>query len=211
MAKIPVYNQEGKEVEQLSIRDAIFHTKVNSGLLQEVIVGFLADRREANAHTKYRSEVRGGGKKPWRQKGTGRARHGSTRSPIWRGGGVTFGPRNTRNYTKKINAKAKRRAVCMALTEKFENKKVVVVDTLTVKEPKTKLLLAAIKNLPKLRHAILMLDANYKIAVQAAKNAKGIAVIPPKSINAYDILRHDGLIITKAAVKQLEEHLSPKK
>ncbi|PIS41755.1 MAG: 50S ribosomal protein L4, partial [Candidatus Kerfeldbacteria bacterium CG08_land_8_20_14_0_20_42_7] len=187
------------------------HAKINAGLLQEVIVSFLADRREANAHTKYRSEVRGGGKKPWRQKGTGRARHGSTRSPIWRGGGVTFGPRNTRNYTKKINVKAKRRAVCMALTEKLENKKIVVIDALSMKEPKTKELLVVMKNLPKLRNAILMLDANHKIAVQASKNVKGIAVMAPRSINAYDVLSHDGLIITKAAVKQLEQHLTSKK
>jgi len=211
MTKFPVYNSEGKETDQVSVKDAIFHAKINAGLLQEVVVAFLAARRGANAHTKYRSEVRGGGKKPWRQKGTGRARHGSTRSPIWRGGGVTFGPRNTRNYTKKVNAKARRSAVRMALTQKAEDKKIVVVDSLKLKEPKMKELMAAIKNLPKLRHAILMLDKDYQLAVQASKNAKKLFVISPRSANAYDILRHDGIIITKAALKQLETHLSPKK
>ncbi|MFA5030715.1 MAG: 50S ribosomal protein L4 [Patescibacteria group bacterium] len=211
MVKVPVYNQAGKEVEQITLRDAIFHTKLNAGLLHEVVVSFLASRREANAHAKNKGEVRGGGKKPWRQKGTGRARHGSIRSPLWRGGGVTFGPRNDRNYSKKVNVKAKRQAACIALTQKVNDKKFIIVDSLTVKESKTKQLVDALKNLPALRNLILVLDAHHTQAAQASKNVKRIDVMSPKNLNAYDVMRHDGVVITKAAVKQLEQHFSTRK
>jgi len=211
MAKVPVYNQAGKEVEQMTVRDAIFHTKINAGLLHEVVVSFLADRRESNAHAKNKGEVRGGGKKPWRQKGTGRARHGSIRSPLWRGGGVTFGPRNTRNYTKKVNVKAKRQALFISLTKKVTDKKFIVVDSFTLKEAKTKQLFGELKNLPSFRNMILVLNTNHTQAAQASKNLKKIDVMSPKNLNAYDVMRHDGVVITKSAVKQLEEHFSTRK
>lgn len=210
MAKVSVYSSEGKEIEQLTVRDSVFSVKPNRGLLQEVVTSFLAARRESNAHAKTRAEVSGGGKKPWRQKGTGRARHGSSRSPIWRGGGVTFGPRNDRNYVKKVNAKARRKAVCIALSEKVAQKKFVVIDTLSIKNSKTKELTDALKNLPTLRHALLIVDTEHTRIAQAAKNAKKYDVTNSRSINAYDVLIHDGVIVTKKVVGMIEAYLAPK-
>lgn len=208
MSEISVYNAQGKTVEKVKLSKKVFNISINVGLLHEAVVYYLANRRSANAHTKTRGEVRGGGKKPWRQKGTGRARHGSSRSPIWRGGGITFGPRNTRNYTKKMNTKAQQKAVSMALAEKLKNNKFLVVDTLEIKEGKTKTLTTLLKNLPELRSTLMVTGANHAGLLKASKNVSRVDTTSPQSINAYDILSHDGVIVSKDALEKIEKRLT---
>lgn len=147
--KIDLYNQLGEIVGKVNLPDSVFGVEVDANLIHQAIVAQMANSRRTLAHTKSRSEVRGGGIKPWRQKGTGRARHGSSRSPIWVGGGVTFGPTKNRNFTKKINKKAKRKALSMTLSSKLEDKQFLVVDDIKLKESKTKEAVSIIGNLTK--------------------------------------------------------------
>ena len=209
MATIPHYSQKGEKLESLKAADAIFGIeKINTGLIQEVVTAQLANRREANAHTKTRAEVRGGGKKPWKQKGTGRARHGSIRSPLWKGGGVTFGPRNDRNYTKKVNAKAKRRALCMVLSEKLREKKIIAVDAIALQDHKTKGFRKILEKLPKFRSMILVNDKADTNILKASRNFPQVSLIAPKNMNVYDTLLNDGVVFTKEALTHLIKHLS---
>lgn len=208
MADVSVYNQEGKEIEKLSLSKKIFEQTINPGLLHEAVTLLLANRRAASAHTKSRAEVSGGGKKPWRQKGTGRARAGSSRSPLWRGGGITFGPRNDRNYTKKMNAKAQQKAVAMALTDKVLQKKFIVLDTLEIPEGKTKGIIGMLKKLPSLRSVLFVTSGNHGALVQATRNLPQADTAAPRSLNTYDILSHDGIITTKEAVAVIEARFS---
>jgi len=210
MISVPLYNQEGKEVGKQEFPKKYFDVALNPALVTEVIVALLAGRRASSAHTKTRGEVRGGGKKPWKQKGTGRARHGSIRSPLWKGGGVTFGPRNVKNYEKHVNAKARRKALLMALTEKVRDKKLIVVETLNIEKPKTKALATLLSRLPKVRSYLLALDAHHQAVLRASRNMQHVDTTAVRNLNAHDVISHDGMILSKEAAAQLVTFVSGK-
>jgi len=207
MLKTKVYNSEGKESGEIKLDPKVFDVEINPVVVQQVVETYLANKRQVLAHTKVMSDVRGGGKKPWRQKGTGRARHGSSRSPIWKGGGVTFGPRKNRNFTKKINKKVKIKALLMVLTDKFQNDKLKVIDNLKLENRKTKDLLKIIKNI-KLEDKKVLIGLEKKdINIQdSAKNLKDIKAMSSDSFNVYTLLKHENLLLTKAAVEKINKH-----
>lgn len=213
MAKIKVYNLEGKEIETLELSDAVFGVESKADVLHQVMVGYLANRRGPYAHTKTRGEVRGGGKKPWKQKGTGRARAGSSRSPIWVGGGITFGPRNERNYQIKINKKIKTAAMRMALSDKVKNGALIAVEKLDIGEPKTKIILGAVKNLfSKIGkefkgRGIVISDKNNNVK-RAAGNLKEFKNISSMDLNIIDVMNSDYLVLEKSALQALESRLN---
>lgn len=210
--KVKVYNLEGKDVETMELSDAVFGVTPKKDVLHQVATGYLANRRQPLAHTKTKGEVRGGGKKPWKQKGTGRARHGSRRSPIWVGGGITFGPRNDRNYFVKINKKVKNLALRMALSDKLNNNALVVIDKIEIKEPKTKMVLAAVKNLFEALgkemkgRGLLVADANKNVK-QGARNLKELKSAASGDFNVMDAMGSDYLVLEKEAVAALEKRL----
>lgn len=203
MPKVPVYNIEGKETSTISLPDAMFGVKINPALVQQAIVTHQANHRHVLAHTKTRPEVRGGGRKPWRQKGTGRARHGSIRSPIWRGGGVTFGPRKNRNFSIKMNAKARRKALFMVLSDKVNDKQLVVVDGLQFEKPKTKDLVAILKKLPVGKKSLIVIPGASPEIRKSARNLPSVETIRADSINIFALLKFQSLIILKPSVKVL--------
>lgn len=204
--KIAVYNQEGKEAGAAILPKEIFDVSVNPDLLHQVIVSQMAKRRKVIAHTKGRGEVRGGGRKPWRQKGTGRARHGSRRSPIWRGGGVTFGPTNEKVFKKIIPQKMKRKALFMALSAKAKNNLLVLVDKMETKEMKTKAMAQTLRNLPcKNSAALIILPSLDRNVILAARNISGTRTMQVKDINAFDILSFKYLVASKEAIKIIKE------
>ncbi len=204
--KINVYNQEGKEVGNTLLPKEIFEVKINPNLVHQVVISQMANRRQVLANTKTRGEVRGGGRKPWRQKGTGRARHGSRRSPIWRGGGITFGPRKDRVFKKKINKKMKRQVLFMVLSGKVKNNMLVVLEDLKVEKPKTKLMVAILKKLPsKEQSALIVLPKMDKSLITASRNIPNIKTIQAKDLNALDLLSLKYLIMPKEAIKLIKE------
>ncbi|MBD3359701.1 MAG: 50S ribosomal protein L4 [Candidatus Buchananbacteria bacterium] len=207
MAKVKVYNLQGKETEELKLDSDIFAVKINPDLVYQVVEIQKSNARQNLAHAKTRAEVRGGGRKPWRQKGTGRARHGSTRSPIWIGGGVTFGPSNERNFVKKINKKMKRKALFMALTDKLQEKQLVVADKLELAEIKTKELANILSKLPtkEAKSVLLVLDQKNEAISKSAQNLPKINIILANSLNIMDILKHDYLLIDKAGITKITE------
>jgi large subunit ribosomal protein L4 len=207
MLKIKVYNSEGKENGEIKLDPKVFDIEVNPVVVQQVVEAHVANKRQVLAHTKVMSEVRGGGKKPWKQKGTGRARHGSSRSPIWKGGGVTFGPRKDRNFTKKVNKKVKVKALFMVLSDKFKNDKLTVIDEIKLDNRKTKDLLKVVKNI-KLDDKKFVIGLEKKnINIQdSAKNIENIKVMPADSFNVYTLLKYENLVLTKAAVEKLSKH-----
>lgn len=210
--KIKVYNLEGKEMETMELSNDIFGVKPKADFLHEIMVAYLANRRGPYAHTKTKGEVRGGGKKPWKQKGTGRARHGSTRSPIWVGGGITFGPRKERNYKIKINKKVKASAMRMALSDKLANDVMIAVDKIDIKEPKTKIILGTIKAMfskigkEMSGRGILVSDGNKNIK-RSARNLKEFKNIASAELNILDVINSDYLILEKSALLALEKRL----
>jgi len=196
-----MYNQEGKHVGELELSAGLFDVAVDQSLVHEVVVAQEANARDPIAHTKTRGEVRGGGRKPWKQKGTGRARHGSRRSPIWSGGGITFGPRSIRNFAKKINKKARRKALTMVLTDKVASEKFIVIESLSFSDAKTKDLHAVLKNLPSAGKKMLLVTApeNKSVAL-AAKNLPKVNTIPAHALNVVELLRNEYVVVTKAAI-----------
>ena len=206
MGKITVYNQQGKKVKEIALNPKIFDIEIKPMVVQQVVVAQTANSRDAIAHTKSRPEVRGGGRKPWRQKGTGRARHGSNRSPLWVGGGITFGPTKERNFSKKVNKKVKIKALFMALSDKARGKKIVVVDKLELSEAKTKALVEAVAKLPNRdqKTLIAMSKKDTKI-VMAAKNVPTLKTIAANSLNIVDLLNYQFLLITEKGLKTVEE------
>jgi len=179
---------------------------MNNDLVHQVMVSQMANQRQATAHTKDRSEVRGGGKKPWRQKGTGRARHGSIRSPIWKGGGVTFGPRNERNYKKIIPKQMRRKALLMVLSEKARNDSMVLLDELKVKEPKTKEIANLLANLPcKTAKTLIALPKLDKNIIIASKNIAKINTIEARELNVLDLLNFKYLLMPKDSIKIIKD------
>lgn len=209
--KIKVYNQSAEFAHDLELSDKIFNIPANKELLHQALVTQMANERQVLADTKDRSEVSGGGKKPWKQKGTGRARVGSSRSPIWRSGGVTFGPTNDRNFSKKINKKMKQKALFMALSDKVANNNLVILDSLQMTEFKTKKfneVLTAIESkiLNNDRRNILVINESKDEKIRfSARNLKGVEIINLENINIVDLLKYKNLMLTEAAVKILEE------
>ncbi|MDR0220037.1 MAG: 50S ribosomal protein L4 [Lachnospiraceae bacterium] len=203
MASATVYNMEGKEVGTVELSDAVFGVEINKHLVHMAVVLQLANKRQGTQKAKTRAEVRGGGKKPWRQKGTGRARHGSSRSPQWRGGGVVFAP-TPRDYSFKMNKKEKRLALKSALTSRVTDGKLIVLDELVFDEIKTRKFQAMLDNLKVKKALIVIADSDEKI-VKSARNIQKIKTAIPGTINVYDILKGDTLIVTKDAVAKIEE------
>ena len=203
MANVSVYNMEGKEVGTIELNDAVFGVEVNEHLVHMAVVQQLANNRQGTQKAKTRSEVSGGGRKPWRQKGTGHARQGSTRSPQWAGGGVVFAP-VPRDYSFKLNKKVKRLALKSALTTKVNDGKFVVVDEINLPEMKTKEMVKVLNNLNVNKSLVVLEDANEK-AVVAARNIPTVKTASVSTINVYDILKYDSVVVTKAAVEKIEE------
>ena len=203
MANVSVYNMEGKEVGTLELNDAVFGVEVNEHLVHLAVVAQLANKRQGTQKAKTRSEVSGGGRKPWRQKGTGHARQGSTRSPQWKGGGVVFAP-TPRDYTIRLNKKEKRAALKSALTSRVQANKFIGVDELKFDEIKTKKFQGVMDSL-KVNKALVVLADNDQNTVLSARNVADVKTAQVDSINVYDILKYNTVVATKAAVASIEE------
>ncbi len=203
MAKVSVYNMEGKEVDTMDLDDSIFAVEINEHLVHMAVVQQLANNRQGTQKAKTRSEVSGGGRKPWRQKGTGHARQGSTRSPQWTGGGVVFAP-TPRDYSFKLNKKEKRAALKSVLTSAVNENKFIVVDELKLDAIKTKDFAKVLTNL-NVDKALVVLDSNDKNVVMSAKNIPTVKTALTNTINVYDILKYNTVVVTKAAVDQIQE------
>jgi len=203
--KISVYNQEGKEVGTILLPKEIFDVKMNPDLVHQVVVSQMTNRRRVIAHTKGKGEVRGGGRKPWRQKGTGRARHGSRRSPLWKGGGVTFGPRKERVFNKKINKKMKRKALFMVLSAKVKNNLILILDKLSLEQPKTKLIAKILKKSPAKGSILIALPKVEKDIIRAARNLQGVGTVEARNLNPFDLTSFKYLIMPKETIKVIKE------
>ncbi|NMC51445.1 50S ribosomal protein L4 [Candidatus Kuenenbacteria bacterium] len=230
----PVYNQSGEVIKEINLNPSIFAAKINEALVHQIAVAQMANKRQNLAHTKTKDEVRGGGKKPWRQKGTGRARHGSTRSPLWKGGGVTFGPRNDRDFTQKINKKMKRGAIFSCLSDKAADKNLIILENFNLPEIKTKefgKIIFNLKNALSLKNKkisektseksqkkeknvdlkkyslSLLVASDKKIAdlSRAGRNIPGIKITNVNSLNVLDLLRYKNLILTEESLPTIEK------
>lgn len=202
MANVKMFNMSGSEVGTIDLNDSIFAVEVNTHVMHQAVVQYLANQRQGTQSALTRAEVRGGGRKPWRQKGTGRARQGSIRSPQWTGGGVVFAPK-PRDYSFKLNKKVKRLALKSALTTKVNDGKLVVLDELTV-NAKTKEMASVLSNL-NVAKALVVVEDNNKNAVVAARNIPTVKTASVNTINVYDVLKYDSLVLTKAVVEKIEE------
>ena len=203
MANVSVYNMEGKEVGTMDLNDAVFGVEINDHLVHLAVVRQLANKRQGTQKAKTRSEVSGGGRKPWRQKGTGHARQGSTRSPQWTGGGVVFAP-VPRDYEIKMNKKERRAALKSALTSRVQENKLIVLDDLKLDEVKTKAMQAVLNNL-NVSKAMVVLADNDQNVVLSARNIPDVITALPNTINVYDVLKYNTVILTKSAVASIEE------
>ena len=203
MANVSVYNMEGNVVGTMELNDAVFGVEVKGNLVHQAVVQQLANNRQGTQKAKTRSEVSGGGRKPWRQKGTGHARQGSTRAPQWTGGGVVFAP-VPREYSFKMNKKEKRAALKSVLTSKVQEEKLIVLDELKFDAIKTKDMKKVLDNL-NVERALVVIDGNDKNVVMSAKNIKGVDTASTSTINVYDVLKYTTLILTKEAVATIEE------
>lgn len=206
MPKVSVYNLEGQAVGEIELSDTVFGAKVNEALLHDAVVTYLHNQRQGNASTKTRSEVRGGGRKPWRQKGTGRARHGSIRSPIWVGGGVTFGPK-PRDFRKAMPKKARRAALRSALTSKVNDGSLIVLDELKMAEPKTKDMAAMLSRFDGERKPLIVLAEQDRNVELSTRNLPGADTARARDINVYQVLNHNKVLLTRDAIAVLEEAL----
>jgi len=208
---VNTYSQNGEKIGETRLPSEIFDIKVNPDLVYQVVVSQMANRRQGTVHTKDRGEVRGGGRKPWRQKGTGRARHGSIRSPLWRGGGVTFGPIKERVFEKNIPQKMKRKALFMVLTGKVKNNLLILLDELKIEKPKTKLLKEIIEKLRlkienfKSGSALIVLPEMDKNLILAGRNVPNLATIQAKDLNALDLLSFKYLILPKKSIEVIKK------
>ena len=203
MANVSVFNIEGKEVGKLDLKDAIFGVEVNEHLVHMAVVAQLANKRQGTQKAKTRAEVSGGGRKPWRQKGTGHARQGSTRSPQWKGGGVVFAP-TPRDYTITLNKKERRLALKSALTSRVQENKFIVVDDFAMDEIKTKKMKTTLNNLEVSKALVVALEGESNV-VLSARNIYGVKAASPTTINVYDILKYNTVVASKAAVSKIEE------
>ena len=203
MASVSVYNMEGAQVDTIELSDSIFAVPVNEHLVHLAVVAQLANKRQGTQSAKTRGEVRGGGRKPWRQKGTGHARQGSIRAPQWKGGGVVFAPK-PRDYSKKMNKKEKRAALKSVLSAKVAENKFIVLDQLTLPEIKTKQMKAVLDNL-KVTKALIVTKENDQVVIRSANNLPAVKTATTGTINVYDILKYDTMVVTKEAVAAIEE------
>jgi large subunit ribosomal protein L4 len=210
MPKVKVYNMEGKELESLELNQDIFASKIKEHILHEEVLMHLARKRKGTASTKTRGEVKGGGAKPWKQKGTGRARAGSLRSPIWRGGGTTFGPR-PRDYSYSLPKKVRRLALKSALSSKVKDKEVIILDSLKLEKPKTKGMFAILNKFRKGNSRLLLVIGKHDQNIErASRNIPAVKVLIPEIFTSYDLLNCQRLILTKDALKGIEKRLAGK-
>lgn len=203
MANVAVFNMNGEQVGTIDLNDGIFGIEVNEHAMHLAVVQYLANQRQGTQSTKTRAEVRGGGRKPWRQKGTGHARQGSTRSPQWVGGGVVFAPK-PRDYSFKLNKKLKRLALQSAFSAKAQEGKIIVLEELTLPEIKTKEMVKVLGNI-KVENALIVMDGVNKNVMLSARNIQGVKTAGVNTINIYDILKHDTFVVTKEALAKIEE------
>src|SRR3989344_5640152 len=204
MPKVNIYDIQGKVTGERDLAASVFGVKVSPNIVHEVMVGLESNARRPWAHTKTRGNVRGGGKKPWKQKGTGRARQGSIRSPQWAGGGIVFGPLSERNYNKKINRKLKEKALLMTLTDKVQNERLVLVDGLGSKEGKTKAFVALLGKLPVKGKTAVIVPGRDEMMTRATKNLKKVNLMTTSSLGLLEILRADYLVLSPAAADKIE-------
>lgn len=209
MVEVNLYNQKAENIGKVELPDAVFSVPSNNDLLHQIVISQIANKRQVLAHTKGRSEVRGGGKKPWRQKGTGRARHGSIRSPIWKGGGVTFGPTKERNFKKEVNKKMSRKALLVALSEKARSNDIIMVDSITLNAPKTKEAAGILKlfkeKLNKTGSVLIVTPSNDTNLYRATKNIQKTGVIEARNLNPLEVLSSKNLVILKDSIKLLNK------
>lgn len=203
MAKVAVYKMDGTESGQIELKDTVFGVEVNVPVMHEAVVAHLANKRQGTQSARTRAEVRGGGRKPYRQKGTGRARQGSIRSPQWVGGGVVFAPK-PRDYSKKMNKKARRLAIRSALTTRVQDQKLVVLEELTLAEIKTKAMQNVLNNF-KLEKALIVFDGENNNVTLSARNIPDVKTTRAEQINVYDILKYENLVATKDAIAKIVE------
>ncbi len=207
--EMPLYNQKAENVGKVDLPDQIFNLEMNKDLVHQVVTSQRSNKRQVIAHAKGRGEVRGGGKKPWRQKGTGRARHGSIRSPIWKGGGVTHGPTKERNFKKKINKKMARKALFMVLSSKARDKQLFVLDRINLENPKTKEMALIMKNLSTLMDkkpkTLLVLPVMEDKIKRSAKNLQDLSAVEARNLNPLEVLSHKYLVLSKDAVEVLNK------
>jgi large subunit ribosomal protein L4 len=209
--KYSIYNQEGEETGETTLPKEIFDVKFNADLVHQVAIALLANQRQISAHTKNRGEVRGGGRKPWRQKGTGRSRHGSIRSPLWKGGGVTHGPRKERIFEKDLPKKMRRIALFMVLSQKVKNKQLVILDKI-ISEGKTKTMAKLLAKLPCAEKTTLVTVPDYDRKVfLATRNIKDASVSEARNLNVLDLLNNKYLLLTKDSIKTIEKTFNPVK
>lgn len=215
--KADLYNLKGEKVSEIELNDEIFGQEFNDKFVHQIYVAYLSNRRKPLAQTKDRSEVKGGGKKPWPQKGTGRARHGSIRSPLWKGGGVTFGPRQTeRNFKKKINKKEKKLALCQVLSQKLKDKEIIILDEIKIKEQKTKEIVEILKNLNlvdktkqhPLKKTLFLISPENKEIKKIAQNIPSLKIMTTESIDLVDLLNYKYLIFSKDILPILDKKLA---
>jgi large subunit ribosomal protein L4 len=204
--KVPVLNQKGEKVKEIVLPEEIFNVEINQDLVHQVVLSQRANQRQGSAHTKDRSEVRGGGRKPWRQKGTGRARHGSIRSPLWKGGGVTFGPRNEKSYKKRIPQVMKRKALFMVLSGKLKDNEIFFIDDLKTETFKTKDFQEIIKNLPLTKKSnLFVLPQVERRIILGLRNIPGTKTVLASNINVLELLSYNSLIILEDSIKKIKE------
>lgn len=207
MPVIKVKNMQGAEVEELTLNEEIFGIEPNKAVMHEVVVNYLAGLREGTHSTKSRGEVRGGGRKPWRQKGTGRARAGTSRSPLWRGGSIIFGPK-PRDYSYRVNKKKVSLAMRSALSDKVSEEAMVVVDALSFEAPKTKEMIKVLEALGTEKKTLLVLPEIDEVVIKSARNIAGVTPVTVAELNTYEILNNNTLVLTKDAVAKVEEVLA---
>ncbi|MCC7522646.1 50S ribosomal protein L4 [Candidatus Uhrbacteria bacterium] len=205
MPKISLYNTTGKAVGEMELSDAIFGVKPNPALVHEAVIAQRANKRRSVAHTKTKGEVSGGGKKPWKQKGTGRARQGSTRNPQWIGGGVAFGPRSERNFSVKFNKKAKRAALFMVLSDKVANKQLLAIESIPTEAPKTKTVAEMIKKLPVGRTTLIVSPASNPMLMRMVRNLPNVKLVTANSVSIEDVLGYRSVAFLKDAVGAFEK------
>ncbi len=203
MPKVSVYKTDGTESGKIELKNEVFGIEVNEAVMHQVVVAQLANRRQGTQSALTRAEVRGGGIKPWRQKGTGRARAGSSRSPVWTKGGMVFAVK-PRDYSQKVNKKVRKLAIQSALSMKVADKNIIVLEDLALDAPKTKLMAGVLKNFGAVK-ALIVTAAKDEAVVRASGNIQGVKTLPADSVNVYDLLNYDKLVITKDAVKKVEE------
>ncbi|MDP3964373.1 MAG: 50S ribosomal protein L4 [bacterium] len=206
MSTVVIKDHTGAEVGTMDLEPKIFDIALKPEVIQEVVVAYQANRRQAIAHVKDRSEVRGGGRKPWRQKGTGRARHGSIRSPLWKGGGVTFGPTSARNFSMKMTAKKRRLALLMSLSDRARNENVIVVKALPLEKPKTKTVSELLKKIGAGANALVITSKKDENFQRSIHNMPRAAVLPADSLNALTVLRYKKLVIFEPALAVMTKH-----